>query len=58
MAAALAARAGTDPELARRTARSMRAEWGPPPLPWPAALELERASQMWSMRRKDIAGGN
>nr|MBA3359070.1 enoyl-CoA hydratase/isomerase family protein [Thermoleophilaceae bacterium] len=46
-----------DPELARRTARSMRAEWGPPPLPWSAALELERASQMWSMRRKDIAGG-
>ena len=58
VAAALAARAAKDPELARRTARSMRAEWGPPPLPWPAALELERASQMWSMRRKDIAGGD
>ena len=29
-AAALAARAAKDPELARRTARSMRAEWGPP----------------------------
>ena len=27
---------------------------GPPPLPWPAALELERASQMWSMRRKAL----
>jgi enoyl-CoA hydratase len=57
VAAALAARAAKDPELARRTASSMRAEWGPPGLPWPAALELERASQMWSMRRKDLAGG-
>ena len=54
-AAALAARAGADPELARRTARSLRTELGPPPLPWPAALELERASQMWSMRRKHLA---
>ena len=53
-AAALAARAAKDPELARRTARSMRAEWGPPALPWTAALELERASQMWSMRRKAL----
>ena len=34
VAAALAARAAKDPELARRTARSMRAEWGPPALPW------------------------
>jgi len=56
-AATLAAQAAKDPELARRTARSMRAEWGPPALPWPAALELERASQMWSMRRKDLADG-
>jgi enoyl-CoA hydratase len=43
-----------DPELARRTARSMRAVAGPPALPWAAALELERASQMWSMRRKAL----
>jgi enoyl-CoA hydratase len=50
----LAARAGADPELARRTARSLRTVLGPPPLPWPAALELERASQMWSMRRKAL----
>lgn len=56
VAAALAARAAKDPELARRTARSLRTELGPPPLPWPAALELERASQMWSLRRKDLAG--
>jgi len=56
-AAGLAARPAADPELARRTARSMRAEWGPPGLPWTAALELERASQMWSMRRKHLGGG-
>ncbi len=54
-AAALAAVPGADPELSRRTARSLRTELGPPGLPWPAALELERASQMWSMRRKDLA---
>jgi enoyl-CoA hydratase len=54
-AAALATRAAADPELARRTARSLRTELGPPALPWPAALELERASQMWSMRRKALA---
>jgi enoyl-CoA hydratase len=53
----LAAIPAADPELARRTARSLRAELGPPALPWSAALELERASQMWSMRRKDLAGG-
>lgn len=53
-ALALAAVPARDPELARRTARSMRTVTGPPALPWPAALELERASQMWSMRRKDL----
>lgn len=40
-----------DPALARRTARSLRTVNGPPALPWPAALEAERAAQMWSMRR-------
>jgi enoyl-CoA hydratase len=50
----LAARAGADSELARRAAASLRTVLGPPPLPWPAALELERASQMWSMRRKAL----
>lgn len=52
----LAATPARDPELARRTARSMRTIAGPPALPWVAALDLERASQMWSMRRKDLAG--
>jgi enoyl-CoA hydratase len=51
----LAARAGADPELARRTAASLRTVLGPPPLPWGAALELERAAQMWSMRRKELS---
>jgi len=51
----LAARAGVDPQLARRTAVSLRTVLGPPALPWGAALELERASQMWSMRRKELS---
>jgi enoyl-CoA hydratase len=51
----LAARAGADPELARRTAASLRTVLGPPALPWGAALELERAAQMWSMRRKELS---
>jgi enoyl-CoA hydratase len=40
-----------DPELARRTARSLRTLSG---LPWAAALEAERAAQMWSMRRAHL----
>lgn len=54
-ALALAAVPGRDPELARRTAKTLRVELGPPALPWSAALELERSSQMWSMRRKDLS---
>ena len=48
----LAATPAQDPALARRTTASLRTALGPPALPWNAALELERASQMWSMRRK------
>ncbi len=48
----LAARAGADPELARRSARSFRSELGPPPVPWGIALDAERAAQMWSLRRR------
>lgn len=51
----LASTPAADPELARRTARSMRTIAGPPAVPWPAALDLERASQMWSLRRKELA---
>jgi enoyl-CoA hydratase len=58
LAGSLAARAAADPELARRTARSLRFELGPPALPWPAALELERGPQMWSLRRRDLRGGD
>jgi enoyl-CoA hydratase len=54
----LATRAAADPELARRTARSLRSELGPPALPWSAGLELERASQMWSLRRKALGDGD
>ena len=53
---ALARVPAADPELARRTARSLRTELGPPALPWAAALDLERGSQMWSMRRREIGG--
>jgi len=51
----LAARAAADPDLSRRVARSTRLELGAPAISWDAALELERASQMWSMQRKNDA---
>jgi enoyl-CoA hydratase len=41
-----------DPALARATARSFRLELGPPSVSWPAALEVERGPQMWSLRRR------
>lgn len=47
----LAARVGRDPELTRATLRSLRAELGPPGIPWDVALEYERPTQMWSLRR-------
>jgi enoyl-CoA hydratase len=57
----LARIAGSDPALARRTARTFRLELGPPTVPWAAALEAERAAQMWSLRRRaadvSAAGG-
>lgn len=55
-ARSLAAVPASDPELARRTTASMRRIAGPPPIPWEAALDLERSSQMWSMRRKALGG--
>jgi len=51
----LAARPAADPALSRRVARSTRLQTGPPAINWDAALELERASQMWSMQRKNDA---
>ena len=50
----LADRAGADPELARRAARSFRLELGPPAVPWPVALDAERAAQMRSLRRRKM----
>jgi len=54
----LASVPAADPELARRTAASMRRITGPPLIPWEAALDLERAGQMWSMRRKALRAGD
>jgi enoyl-CoA hydratase len=51
----LAKTPAADPELARRTAKSMRTIVGPPAISWDAALDLERASQMWSLRRKELS---
>lgn len=48
----LAARVAADPELARRALASLRGELGPPMLPWPAAVAVERGPQMWSLRRR------
>jgi enoyl-CoA hydratase len=53
----LAHRPARDPELARATVRSFRLELGPPAIPWAASLEVERAIQMWSLRRKAQSEG-
>lgn len=51
-ALALAAEPAKDPALAREAARSFRTELGPPAIGWDAAVEFERATQMWSQRRR------
>lgn len=48
----LALTAARDPELAREAVRSFRTELGPPAIGWDAALHFERATQMWSQRRR------
>lgn len=55
LALELAGRAAKDPELAREAVRSFRTEAGPPGIGWDAALHFERATQMWSMRRRETA---
>jgi enoyl-CoA hydratase len=50
----LAVAAGRDPELSRRVVASMRRELGPPAVPWDVAVDFERGSQMWSLRRRDV----
>lgn len=49
---AIAARVAQDPELARRLVRSFRRETEAGGLPWDVAVEVERAPQLWSLRRK------
>ncbi|TFV74438.1 enoyl-CoA hydratase/isomerase family protein [Blastococcus sp. CT_GayMR19] len=55
LALELAGRAAKDPELAREAVRSFRTEAGPPGIGWDAGLHFERATQMWSMRRRETA---
>lgn len=52
----LARRPAQDPELAREAVRIQRHELGPPSVSWPVALETERATQMWSLRRRQQLG--
>jgi enoyl-CoA hydratase len=47
----LASRAAADPALSRRMLASFRHQAAQPGLPWAAAVEVERAPQMWSFRR-------
>ena len=51
-AASLARRVAADPDLARRLVMSFRRETAPGGMPWDVAVELEKAPQMWSLRRK------
>jgi len=51
----LASRAARDPALAREATRSFRTELDAPGIGWDAALHFERATQMWSQRRRDEA---
>lgn len=51
----LARAAARDPELARQAVRSLRQELSPPGMAWEAAMEFERATQMWSQRRRPSA---
>jgi enoyl-CoA hydratase len=49
-ALALAIRAASDPDLARKSIQSLRITT-PPVVPWATALQAERAPQLWSLRR-------
>jgi enoyl-CoA hydratase len=46
----LANNAAADPDLARKSIQSLRLTT-PPAVPWAAALQAERAPQLWSLRR-------
>jgi len=47
----MAARAGADPALARYSVKSLRMTTGANSVSWPAAVQAERAPQLWSLRR-------
>ena len=51
-ALALAARVAADPALARRTVASFRRETASGGVSWDVAVEVERAPQLWSLRRR------
>jgi enoyl-CoA hydratase len=48
----LALGAAEDPELSRRITATFRREVAPSPTEWEMAMEAERASQLWSLRRR------
>lgn len=48
----LAQRVAQDPELSRKVIATFRMVAGPPSVSWEVAVEAERASQMWSFRRR------
>ncbi|ROO24991.1 enoyl-CoA hydratase [Salinisphaera orenii MK-B5] len=51
----LARRPAADPSLAREAVRSFRTELGASGMDWDAAVHFERATQMWSQRRRSEA---
>jgi enoyl-CoA hydratase len=52
----LVALAVKDPELTRKVKQSLTLELGAGTVPWPAAVEIERGAQMWSLARKGSEG--
>lgn len=54
----LAERVAADPLLARRTVASLRSELGPPAVSWSTGVAMERAEQMWSLRRRHEASSH
>jgi enoyl-CoA hydratase len=51
-AIAIASAATADVQLSRHTVRNLRLTSGPPMIPMAAAVEIERGSQQWSLRRR------
>jgi enoyl-CoA hydratase len=48
--------AARDPQLTRKVKQSLALELAAGPVSWPAAVEIERGAQMWSLARKGSAG--